>query len=131
MNYARGIIVGRLCADPEHRTTPSGVSCGTMRLAANHKRGEREEVLFMTVRTFGKTADLCAAHLARGSEVLVDGRLSQEEWEAKDGSGKRSQIVLVADTVQFGAMADPNTAGSRAETTQRPTNASDDEDYPF
>ena len=49
---------------------------------------------------WGKQAEACGEHLAKGSAIFVDGRLQSREYEAKDGA-KRTVIEVVADTVQF------------------------------
>lgn len=56
---------------------------------------------FIDVILFGKTAESCAQYLVKGQQVLVEGRLEQQRWEAEDGS-KRSKHEIVAERVQFG-----------------------------
>ncbi len=72
----------------------------------------------MTV--WGKQGENCASYLMKGRQVLVEGRLHQETWEAKDGGGKRSKIVIVADSVKFlggrdGGKQDDRPAGGLPE----------------
>ena len=53
----------------------------------------------MTV--FGAQGENCANYLSKGRPVAIEGRLDWSEWEAKDGSGKRSKVEIIANTVQF------------------------------
>jgi single-strand DNA-binding protein len=103
----RVTLVGNLTRDPELRSTGSGLSVCTIRIAVNNRRkngatGEWvEEPNYFNVTTFGAQADNVARFLAKGRQVAVDGRLSWSEYEAKDGSGKRERVEVIADTVQF------------------------------
>lgn len=97
-------LIGRLTRDPEKRVTPSGMAVVEMGLAMNSKYTlkdgtKREDVCFVGVTAFGKTADLCAEYLRKGSTCFVEGRLKLDEWE-KDGQ-KRSKLAVVAEVVQF------------------------------
>ena len=53
----------------------------------------------MTV--WGAQGENCANYLAKGRPVAIEGRLDWREWEAKDGSGKRQAVQIIANTVQF------------------------------
>ena len=53
----------------------------------------------MTV--WGAQGENCANYLSKGRPVAVEGRLDWREWEAKDGSGKRQAVQIVANSVQF------------------------------
>ena len=106
-NINRVVLVGNLTRDPELRATGSGLSVCTIRIAVNNRRkkgdtGEWvEEPNYFNVTTFGAQADNVARFLAKGRQVAVDGRLSWSEYEAKDGSGKRERVEVIADSVQF------------------------------
>jgi len=53
------------------------------------------------VTVWGAQGENCANYLSKGRPVAVEGRLDWREWEAKDGSGKRQAVQIVANTVQF------------------------------
>lgn len=98
------LLIGRLTRDPEKRSTPSGMVVVELGIAVNRRfksgAGEdKEEVCFVDVTVWGKTADACAEHLRKGSECFIEGRLKLDQWE-KDGQ-KRSRMTVVADGVQF------------------------------
>jgi single-strand DNA-binding protein len=94
---------------------------------------------YFTVSVFGNQAESCAQYLSKGRPVAIDGRLDWREWEAKDGSGKRETVEIVAESVQFlGSRGDGEgggapqfvPAGAGGETADFPASAADD-DIPF
>ncbi len=98
------MLIGRLTRDPEKRTIPSGSAVTEFRLAASRRfksnSGEdREETVFVDITAWGRTAEICAQYLRKGSQVFIEGRLKLDEWE-KDGQ-KRSKLSVVAEVVQF------------------------------
>jgi len=99
------LLIGRLTRDVESRTMPSGSSVADFGVACNRrwsKDGQKqEEVSYFDVVAFGKTAELCSQYLAKGRQVLIEGRLKQERWEAKDGGGQRSKVKIIAERVTF------------------------------
>lgn len=98
-------IAGRLVQDPVLRKTPSGASAGDFRLAADDSYTDKEgksvdRACFLTVKTWGKTADLVQQYVAKGEPVLVEGSLAYESWENKEGE-KRSRLLVRAQRVHF------------------------------
>jgi single-strand DNA-binding protein len=68
-------------------------------VAVNFGRRE-DKPYFGQVVAFGKTADACRQYLSKGSQVFVEGKLQNDEWEDKNGQ-KRTKTRIIADTVQF------------------------------
>jgi single-strand DNA-binding protein len=101
------VITGNLTKDPELRSTGGGTSVCEMRVAVNSRRkngqtGQWEDKPnYFNVVVFGGLADSCAEYLAKGRPAAIEGRLDWREWEAKDGSGKRRAVQIIANTVQF------------------------------
>jgi len=96
-------LTGRLTADPELRTTPSGASVGNMRIAVARRRGRDGEdrgAVFVDVTTFGRLAESVGQYLEKGRQVAVSGRLELDEWET-DAGERRSRHKVVADEVEF------------------------------
>jgi single-strand DNA-binding protein len=96
-------VVGNLTAEPELKTTKTGSSVLKVGVAVNrrwkNKQDEwEEEVSFFDVNAWGELADNVAQSLAKGSRVIVSGRLEQQSWENKEGQ-KQSKVVLVADDI--------------------------------
>ena len=102
-DYSRIIMQGRLTADPELRYSNAGTPICTLKLASNrtYKQNDepQKEVCYVDATAFGKTAELVAQYLAKGSAVLVDGRLKHERWE-KDGQ-KHSKHTIQVESVTF------------------------------
>jgi single-strand DNA-binding protein len=133
-------LVGNLTKDPEIRFVPSGQAVCNLRMATNRKykdgKGEwKEEVTFVGVEVWGKSAEACGEYLKKGSPLLVEGRLKLKEWTAQDGQ-KRSMIEVVSERVQFLGKKDELPAGSGQDQadppapTDTPPPAGDD-DIPF
>ena len=96
------VLIGRLTRDAEERTTASGTTIRSLRLAVNTRRkvGDSWEDApgYFDVTVFGN--DGIAPYLVRGKQLAVSGRLSWREWESKDGS-KRQAVEVVANDVQL------------------------------
>jgi len=128
--------MGNLTRDPELRYTPSGMAVCTLGLAINRKwydksTGEKkEDVCFVDVTVWGKTGENCAEYLAKGSQVLIEGRLHFRTWES-DGQ-KRSKLDVVAENVQFMSKR-PETDRSEAGKKEAPVEVPgmDEEQIPF
>jgi single-strand DNA-binding protein len=100
-------ITGNLTKDPELRTTSGGTSVCKMRVAVNSRRKDSQsgewvdKPNYFDVTAFGGQGENCANYLSKGRPVAVEGRLEWSEWEAQDGSGKRSKTEIIANSVQF------------------------------
>lgn len=99
------VITGNLTQDPDLRHLGSGTAVCELRVAVNTRRKEGNEWVdkpnFFNVTVWGAQGENCAQYLSKGRPVAVEGRLDWREWEAKDGSGKRQAVQIVANTVQF------------------------------
>lgn len=127
MYLNKAIIIGNLTRDPELKTTPGGAKVVSFSLATNRtykgKDGSKqEEVAYHNIVAWGKTAELIAQYLKKGSQALVEGRLQTRSWE-KDGA-KQYRTEIVADTVQFGSR--PAGAAKAAAPAKETTEAVDD-----
>ena len=105
-SYNRVILMGNLTRDPQLKYLPSQTPVAEFGLAINRKfraaTGEdREEVCFVDVSAFGKTAELINTYFQKGKPILVEGRLKYDTWEDKQGGGKRSKLTVVAESFQF------------------------------
>ena len=103
--YNKIILAGNLTRDVEVRYTQGGSAIGNTAIATSRKfksqTGEqKEEVLFVDLTFFGRTAEIANQYLRKGSKVLVDGRLKLEQWTAQDGS-KRSKHSVTVENLQM------------------------------
>lgn len=108
------IMIGNLAADPETRTTQSGVTQCTLRIAvqrrfADKQTGKRESDFFNVI-CWRNTAEFAAKYLTKGRKIAVEGSLQTRSYDAQDGS-KRYVTEIIADNVEF--------CDSRQEGTQK------------
>ncbi len=104
MNYNKVMISGNITKDIELRYTPQGTAVCDFSIAINrkYKSGEelKEEVSFIGVTAWSKTAELINKYCSKGSNIFIEGRLTQESWEDKEGK-KNSKTKVVAENIQF------------------------------
>ena len=103
--YNKIVLVGHLTRAPEIRYTPGGTSIANTGIATNRKYksqiGEnKEEVMFVDLTFFGRTAEIANQYLRKGSKVLVEGRLVLDQWTDKTGA-KRSRHTVTVDNLQM------------------------------
>lgn len=97
-------LTGNLTRDPELRFTPNGAPVASFGLAVNRRWQNRqtneweEQTSFFDIVCWRDLAENVAESLARGTRVIVVGRLEQRSWENSDGE-KRSKVEVVADEV--------------------------------
>jgi single-strand DNA-binding protein len=105
-NINRVVLTGNLTRDPELRSTPSGTSVCSLRIASNTRRKDNttgewtDKPNYFSVTVWGAQGENCARFLAKGRPVCIDGRLEWREWTGQDGN-KRESVEIVADAVQF------------------------------
>ena len=103
--YNKVVLVGNLTRDVEIRYSQSGSAIGNVGIATSRKwksqTGEqKDEVMFIDLTFFGRTAEIANQYLRKGSKVLVDGRLQFQQWTAQDGS-KRSKHGITVENLQM------------------------------
>lgn len=127
------IIIGNLAADPEKRTTSSGISTCTMRVAVQRRfanpSGVRESDFFPVV-CWRQTADFVSKYALKGRKVAVEGSLQTRSYDAQDGS-KRYVTEIVADSVEFCDKAPEVAPAAEAAPAQGKFTEVDDEELPF
>ena len=113
-NFNKVLLMGNLTRDPEVRYTPKGTAVAELGIAVNRiysgENGEkREEVTFVDVTVWGRTAENVGEYLKKGRPVFIEGRLQLDSWEDKQSGQKRNKLKVVADNVQF--LGSPRGAG--------------------
>ena len=105
-NINRVILTANLTRDPELRTTPSGMSVCSLRVACNTRRKDNstgewvDKPNYFDVTVWGAQGENCANFLSKGRPVAIDGRLEWREWDDQNGN-KRQAVDIIADSVQF------------------------------
>ena len=106
MNFNKVVLLGRVASDIEMRSTTTGQSVCTFRLATNRiwkdKSGERkEDSQFHNIVLWGRQAENASQFLTKGSLVLIEGRLQNRSWEDKTGN-KRYITEIIGENFQMG-----------------------------
>ncbi|MEE1285010.1 MAG: single-stranded DNA-binding protein [Acutalibacteraceae bacterium] len=108
------VLMGRLVADPELRTTTSGISVTSFRIAVDRsfvRQGEERQADFIDIVAWRQTADFVCRYFRKGSMIAVQGSIQTRAYEDKQGN-KRTAVEVVADNVSFcGSKAESGTTG--------------------
>ena len=121
----RIIIKGRLTRDPEMKTGGSGVEFCKFTVAVDRRNGKKEkEADFFDCTAFGKTGAAISQYMAKGREILVEGRMESSRSE-KDGQ-KRTYWGLTVETFEF-----CGNKGDSAPVQAEPIPVEAPEDLPF
>ena len=108
------MLIGRLTKDPEVRYTPTQkvVSSFTLAVGKDYKNADgTRDVDFVPIIAWGKTAEMCGNNLAKGTRILVEGRISVRNYDDADGN-RRWMTEVVAESVRF---LDPKPADKPAD----------------
>lgn len=98
------MLLGNLTRDPEIRYTPKGTAVTDLGMAINRIRtgdnGERiEEVTYVDVTLWGRSAELAGQYLSKGRSVFIEGRLQLDQWDDKATGQKRSRLRVVGENM--------------------------------
>ena len=126
-SFNKVILMGNLTRDPELRYTPKGTAIARIGVAVNRvwktETGEtKEEVTFVDVDAFGKTAETIAQYLKKGNPILIEGRLRLHTWDDKQTNQKQSKLRVDLETYKF--IGAPNREGGSASAPRPATAAS-------
>ena len=133
-NFNKVLLMGNLTRDPELRYAggggrqegrEGGGAVCKFGLAVNRQwrnaAGEKqEEVCFVDIVVFGRTAENCNEYLRKGRPVFIEGRLHYDSWDDRETGKKRNRLEVVAEVVQFlGSREGPGGAGAGGGGGQR------------
>jgi single-strand binding protein len=106
------ILVGHLTRDIELRYTPSGAAIGKSAIAVTRKYStndeKREEICFVDITFFGKSAEIANQYLTKGSKLLIEGVLKFEQWTDQNGQSRSKHSISVESMEMLGSK-DQNT----------------------
>ena len=146
-SFNKVILIGNMVADPELKSTPSGVNVCSFRIAVGRrfvKAGEQPQTDFIDIVAWRAQAEFIAKYFNKGKQILVCGSIQSRNWEDKEGK-KRITIEVIADEVSFvgpknpsegGGAAEPSSAGTSSYSTSYESapkfeEISSDDDLPF
>ncbi len=155
-SYNKVFLLGNLTRDPEVRYTPKGSAVADIGIAVNRQytldTGEkREEVTFVDVTFWGRTAEVAGEYLKKGRSVFIEGRLQLDTWDDKQSGQKRSKLKVIGDMMQMlgsrpggsggggsggdepdeSARGRPSSSGRSAPPKSAPPPEPDDDEIPF
>lgn len=126
-SFNKVILVGNLTRDPQVRYTPGGQAVSEIGLAVNRSwfdknaNQRREEVTFVDVTLWGRTAEIAGEYLAKGKQVLVEGRLQLDQWNDKESGQKRSKLHVVCENLtMLGSRQEGGGGGGRGPSSSAP-----------
>jgi single-strand DNA-binding protein len=127
-SFNKVIILGNLTRDPELSFLPSNTAVVEVGLAVNRtfkkQDGSKgEEVCFVDCQMFGKRAEVINQYVHKGDQLLVEGRLKLDQWDAKDGS-KRSKLRVMIESFEF--MSKPDGKPQQQGNNDQEPNPTDD-----
>ena len=88
------MLLGRLTADPDVRTSQSGTSIATYTLAVD-RRGKEKEADFIRCKAFNRGAEFAERYFRKGMRVAVSGSISTGSYKGQDGKTVYTTDVLV------------------------------------
>jgi len=125
--FNKTILVGNLTRDIELRYTQGGMGIAKTAIATSRKftsNGEKkEEVCFVDITFFARSAEVANQYLRKGSKILVEGRLNFEQWQDQNGQ-KRSKHSVVVETMQMLDSKSDSQNGGYAPTRDATTQGS-------
>ena len=100
--FNKVILLGNLTRDVEVRYSKGGTAIANTGIATNRKwkdqSGEqKEEVMFIDISFFGRTAEIANKYLRKGSQILIEGRLVLDQWTSQDGTKRSKHVISVQE----------------------------------
>ena len=140
MNINEVTIAGNLTRNPELKYTPKGTAVCRVGVAINRKwtteSGEKkEDVVFVDVDFWGKSAESVAKFFTKGRNIYVRGRLKLDTWTDKESGKDRTRLGVIAESWQFADsrpnVSDAPVAPSKEMTATTKPQVDAGDDVPF
>lgn len=125
--YNKTIMLGNLTRDIELKYTPTGTAIAKSSIATSYKyktqSGEqKEEVCFLEFNIIGKMAEIANQYLKKGSKVLLEGRLTYEQWTASDGTTRNKHALKVDELKMLDSKPTTTNAPAQMQNEQNNQN---------
>lgn len=141
-SFNKVILIGNLTREPELKFLQKGTAICNISMAVNRRwkneaGEEKEDVYFADCKSFGKQAEVLAQYVKKGHPLMIEGRLSREEWDDKQTGAKRTATRIIIEQFQF--LRGKDDGGEPAQRRQPAAAAAapaakpdlDDDDVPF
>jgi single-strand DNA-binding protein len=131
------MLVGNLTRDPELKYTPSGQAVAEFGLAMNESYKNKqtgqdvEKVCFIDITCWGRTGEVAAEYLKKGTQVHIEGKLTQDRWDDAATGQKRSKIKVTCERLTFIGGKAGGGNGTGAGSEQGADAAVGQDDIPF
>ncbi len=131
MNLNKAFLIGRLVSDPETRTTPTGQTVCSFRMATNRVWTDRttsqkqEKTEYHNIVLWRRLAEIASQYLTKGSLVLIEGRIQTRSWQDASGN-KRYRTEIIGERLQMG----PRATGTTGKTITAEEKEAPDEEIP-
>jgi len=140
-SFNKIIVVGYLGRDPELRYTPDGTPVCNFSLATTERKKDKsgemqDHTTWFRVNLWRRQAELANQYLSKGRQVYIEGRLSQSEYQDREGNTRVSLEINGTDIHFIGSRGDEGNV-SREESSQKSSGQSEslppitDDDIPF
>ena len=106
-------IMGRLVADPELRTTQSGINVVSFRIACDRnfaRQGEQRQADFIDIVAWRQQAEFVSKYFQKGSLIAIEGSLQTRQYQDKNGNN-RTAVEVVANNISFAGHKSNNQGG--------------------
>ena len=106
-SFNKVVLLGNCTRDVQVKYTTGGTAYADIGLAINRhwfdksSNTRKEEVTFVDVTLWGRTAEVAGEYLAKGRPVLVEGRLQLDTWDDKQSGQKRSKLKVIGEQIQL------------------------------
>ena len=117
-SFNKVILVGNVTRDPQVKYTTGGMAVTEVGLAVNYRSHDKqsntwkENTTFVDVTLFGRTAEVAGEYLAKGKQVLIEGRLQLDTWDDRETGKKRQKLYVVGEKLEMlGSRADGGGGG--------------------
>ena len=128
--YNRAILIGRLVADPEMRTTPNGINVATFRIAVDRpfSKNAEKKADFITIVAWRQQAEFICKYFAKGSMIAIVGSIQSRSWDSQDGKKQYATEVIVDEAYFTGSKAE---TGTQSAPANQSFNQPDADQAPF
>ena len=141
----KAILIGRLTADPELKTTSNGISLCNFTIAVDRgyvKAGAQRQTDFIDIVSWRQTAEFVSKYFSKGRLIAVEGSIQTRSYTDNAGN-KRKAFEVLADSVHFCDSKNSNNTGNSGFVSQQPVSTfsngdvgdfeetTDDNDLPF
>lgn len=138
-SFNKVILIGNLTRDPEVKYLSKGTAVCNISMAVNRRwkneAGEdKEDVYFADCKAFGKQAETIVQWVKKGHPLMIEGRLTREEWDDKKTGEKKSATRIMIESFQFLKGRDEGTAPAprqQAAPAVAPKPDLEEDDVPF